>query len=114
MLEMSEDMACCPWCGDAIAGHLLDALRQLPEPQPTLTTLASEHARIFDAVVNANGPLYGSPEYSSDIMPILDPAENKATTFRMPVRDAQMPLSLGPGHAAALKALHRQITTARR
>src|SRR5262249_21693574 len=55
--------------------------------------------------VNANGPLYGSPEYSSDIMPILDPAENKATTFRMPVRDPQMPLSLGPGHAAALKPL---------
>jgi hypothetical protein len=29
------------------------------------------------------------------------PAENKATTFRLPVRDPQMPLSLGPGHAAA-------------
>ena len=55
--------------------------------------------------VNANGPLFGSPEYSSDTMPILDPVENKATTFKMPVRDPQMPLSLGPGHAAALKAL---------
>ena len=39
------------------------------------------------------------------MMPILDPVENKATTFRMPVRDPQMPLSLGPGHAAALKPL---------
>jgi hypothetical protein len=55
--------------------------------------------------VNGNGPLYGSPEYSSDLMPILDPVENKATTFRLPVRDPQMPLSLGPGHAAALKPL---------
>jgi hypothetical protein len=55
--------------------------------------------------VNANGPLYGSPEYSSDLMPILDPLENKATTFKLPVRDAGMPLSLGPGHAAALTAL---------
>ena len=55
--------------------------------------------------VNGNGPLFGSPEYSSDLMPILDPVENKATTFKMPVRDPQMPLSLGPGHAAALKPL---------
>ncbi len=55
--------------------------------------------------VNANGPLYGSPEYSSDNMPILDPVRNTATTFRMPVRDADMPVSLGPGHAAALAPL---------
>ncbi|MGH9349314.1 MAG: carboxypeptidase-like regulatory domain-containing protein, partial [Vicinamibacterales bacterium] len=55
--------------------------------------------------VNAHGPLYGSPEYSSDLMPILDPVENTATTFALPVRDPDMPLSLGPGHAAALKAL---------
>jgi hypothetical protein len=55
--------------------------------------------------VNAHGPLYGSPEYSSDSMPILDPVKNTATTFTLPVRDPDMPLSLGPGHAAALKAL---------
>jgi hypothetical protein len=55
--------------------------------------------------VNANGPLYGSPEYSSDLMPILDPIKNSATTFKLPVRDPDMPLSLGPGHAAALKPL---------
>lgn len=55
--------------------------------------------------VNANGPLYGSPEYSSDMMPILDPVRNTATSFRLPVRDADMPLSLGPGHAAALAPL---------
>jgi len=55
--------------------------------------------------VNGNGPLFGSPEYSSDMMPILDPVENKATTFKMPVRDPQMPYSLGAGHAAALKPL---------
>jgi hypothetical protein len=52
--------------------------------------------------VNGYGPLYGSPEYSSDVMPILDPVENTWTTFRLPVRDEEMPLSLGPGHAAAL------------
>ena len=55
--------------------------------------------------VNANGPLYGSPEYSSDFLPILDPVKNVATRYRAPVRDANMPLSLGPGHAAALASL---------
>jgi len=52
--------------------------------------------------VNAYGPLYGAPEYSSDDMPILDPVKNTWTSFRLPVRDPQMPLNLGPGHAAAL------------
>jgi len=55
--------------------------------------------------VNAYGKLYGSPEYSSDAIPVLDPISNEATTFKAPVRDASMPLSLGPGHAAALDAL---------
>lgn len=55
--------------------------------------------------VNANGPLFGSPEYSSDTLPILDPVKNVATTFSAPVRDANMPLNLGPGHAAALDPL---------
>ena len=52
--------------------------------------------------VNGYGPLFGSPEYSSDTMPILDPVKNTATTFRLPVKDPSMPLSLGPGHAAML------------
>jgi hypothetical protein len=55
--------------------------------------------------VNAYGPLVGSPEYSSDTLPILDPVKNTATTFVAPVRDTNMPLSLGPGHAAGLDAL---------
>ncbi len=52
--------------------------------------------------VNAYGPIFGSPEYSSDLLPILDPVKNVATTFKAPVRDPQMPLNLGPGHAAGL------------
>jgi len=55
--------------------------------------------------VNAYGPLYGSPEYSTDTMPILDPKTNKVTTFKMPVKDPAMPESLGPGHAATIKPL---------
>jgi hypothetical protein len=52
--------------------------------------------------VNAHGPLYGSPEYSTDLMPILDPRTHQVTFFKMPVRDPKMPLSLGPGHAASV------------
>jgi hypothetical protein len=55
--------------------------------------------------VNAYGPLYGSPEYSTDNMPILDPKTNKVTFFKMPVKDPEMPESLGPGHAASIKPL---------
>ena len=46
--------------------------------------------------VNAYGPLYGSPEYSTDNMPILDPKTHKVTFFKMPVADPEMPESLGP------------------
>ncbi|MBV9556907.1 MAG: carboxypeptidase regulatory-like domain-containing protein, partial [Pseudolabrys sp.] len=55
--------------------------------------------------VNAYGPLYGSPEYSTDNMPILDPKTSTVTYFKMPVADPSMPLSLGPGHAGAVKPL---------
>jgi hypothetical protein len=53
--------------------------------------------------VNAYGKLYGSPEYSTDLMPILDPKTHQVSTFRMPVADPKMPVSLGPGHAGAVK-----------
>jgi hypothetical protein len=55
--------------------------------------------------VNAYGPLYGSPEYSTDNMPILDPKTSKVTFYKMPVQDPNMPESLGPGHAASIKPL---------
>jgi hypothetical protein len=56
-------------------------------------------------VVNAYGPLYGSPEYSTDNMPILDPKTHQVTFFKMPVQDPSMPESLGPGHAASIKPM---------
>jgi hypothetical protein len=55
--------------------------------------------------VNAYGPLYGSPEYSTDNMPILDPKSAKVTSFKMPVADPAMPESLGPGHAATVQPM---------
>jgi hypothetical protein len=53
--------------------------------------------------VNAYGPLYGSPEYSSDEIPILDPKTHKVTFFKMPVADPNTPESFGPPfHASAV------------
>jgi hypothetical protein len=51
--------------------------------------------------VNAYGPLYGSPEHSTDQMPILDPRTHRVSIFEMPVRDADTPMAIGPGHAAS-------------
>jgi hypothetical protein len=53
--------------------------------------------------VNAYGPLFGSPEYSTDNMPILDPKTHKVTFFKLPVRDTNMAPSLGPPlHGSAM------------
>ena len=80
--------------------NIVVTLRDWMNEKQYLHDLISSDRR--NPTVNAYGPLYGSPEYSSDMMPILDPVKNVATTFKMPVRDEEMPLSLGPGHAAAL------------
>src|SRR5207253_10987457 len=41
--------------------------------------------------VNANGLIYGSPEDSTDFIPILDPVGNKASKMKVPVRDPNTP-----------------------
>jgi hypothetical protein len=69
------------------------------EPNKYLHDLISSDRR--DPTVNAYGPLYGAPEYSTDEMPILDPTTHTVTSFTLPVRDPDMPESLGPGHAAS-------------
>ena len=44
--------------------------------------------------VNANGPIYGSPELSTDFVPVLDPVNNRAYDIKMPVRDPKTPSSI--------------------
>ena len=73
------------------------------EPNKYLHDLISSDRR--NPTVNAYGPLYGSPEYSTDNMPILDPKTAKVSYFKMPVQDPNMPLSLGPGHAGDVKVM---------
>ncbi len=51
--------------------------------------------------VNAYGPLFGSPEYASDDMPILDPKTSQVTFFKLPVRDPGMPEAPGFGFSPA-------------
>jgi hypothetical protein len=70
------------------------------EPKKYLHDLISSDRR--RPTINAYGRLYGSPEYSTDAFPILDPKTNTVSDFRAPVRDEDMPESLGPGHAAQL------------
>jgi hypothetical protein len=55
--------------------------------------------------VNAYGPLYGSTEYSTDLIPILDPVKHTAVNIMAPIRDANTPEALGPGHAASDKLM---------
>ena len=54
--------------------------------------------------VDANGPLYGSTEYATDHLPVLDPKTSKVT-YITPPEGADVPYALGPGHAAIEKPL---------
>ena len=54
--------------------------------------------------VNGNGPLYGSPEYASDHLPVLDPKTATASYITPPV-GADVPEALGPGNSAIEKPL---------
>jgi hypothetical protein len=62
-------------------------------PDKYLHDLISSDRR--NPTVNAYGPLYGSPEFSTDDMPILDPKTNKVSFFKLPVRDATTPPAAG-------------------
>jgi hypothetical protein len=46
-----------------------------------------------DPTVNAGGLIYGAPEESTDMIPILDPIRHTASETRMPVRDPKTPSS---------------------
>src|SRR5690242_2088274 len=54
--------------------------------------------------VNGYGPLFGSPEYATDVIPILDPKTGQVTHFKLPT-SPETPEALGPGHAAIEKPL---------
>jgi hypothetical protein len=41
--------------------------------------------------VNANGPIYGATELSTDLVPVLDPVRHRAFEIKHPVRDPNTP-----------------------
>ena len=45
----------------------------------------------YNQRINANGPIYGSPEESSDLVPVIDPNTNTFSTIKHPFRDPQTP-----------------------
>jgi hypothetical protein len=72
-------------------------------PKKYLHDLVSSDRR--NPMVNAYGPLYGSAEYSTDTIPVLDPVKNSTKNLTAPMRDANVSEALGPGHAASDKIL---------
>jgi hypothetical protein len=54
--------------------------------------------------VNAYGKLYGSPEYATDHLPVLDPKTGQVTAVTPP-EGADVPEAFGPGHAAIQKPM---------
>ena len=54
--------------------------------------------------VNAYGPLFGSPEYSTDIMPILDPKTHTVDELHTPGARPGTPEALGPGSRGGRQA----------
>ena len=48
--------------------------------------------------VNANGLIYGSPEESTDMVPVLNPLTNEAWQVKHPFRDPKTPSSLDLAH----------------
>src|SRR5882672_865029 len=52
--------------------------------------------------VNANGPIYGAPEESTDNIPVVDPVKNRAYTIKHPVKNPETPSSKElPGQPSA-------------
>ena len=69
--------------------NVVATVRDWSGPKSYLHDLSGTDRR--NPTVNGYGLLFGSPELSSDELPILDPVRNVATSFKAPVRDADTP-----------------------
>lgn len=99
------------WTDRVAAGELPSEKPQRPQGIErnmvvTLWDWSSNKHYLHDAIstdkrnptVNANGLIYGSPEESTDLVPVVDPVHNTATTIRHPFRDPKTPSSLDLPH----------------
>jgi hypothetical protein len=102
------------WTDRIAAGELPSAKPQRPQGVErnavfTMWEWSTPKAYLHDAIstdkrnprVNANGLIYGSPEESTDMVPVLNPLTNEAFQVKHPFRDADTPssLSLPHGHS---------------
>ncbi len=71
-------------------------------PDKYLHDLISSDKR--NPTVNGYGPLYGSTEYATDHLPVLDPKTN-TVSYITPPEATDVPEAFGPGHAAIEKPL---------
>jgi hypothetical protein len=94
------------WTDGIAAGELPFATPQRPQGLERNVVISmwdwgSPKHYLHDAVstdkrnptVNANGPIYGSPEESTDLVPVLDPVNARASEVRHPYRDPKTPSS---------------------
>ena len=65
------------------------------DPKHYLHDVVSTDRR--DPTVNANGPVYGALELSSDYIPVVDPMTNAASRIPLTVRDPATQPASGPG-----------------
>ena len=76
------------------------------DPEAYMHDLISADKR--DPTVNANGPVYGAPENSTDDMPVVDPNTHVATVVPLQVRDADTPSSADHAAQDAVALLGRR------
>jgi hypothetical protein len=92
------------WTDRIAAGELPKSKPQRPQGVErnivvTLWDWSNPKAYLHDEIstdkrkptVNANGPIYGATELSTDLLPVLDPVRHKATEIKHPVRDPKTP-----------------------
>src|SRR5579871_2448324 len=102
------------WTARIAAGELPSSKPQRPQGVErnvvfTMWEWSTPKAYLHDAIstdkrnprVNAKGLIYGSPEESTDMVPVLNPLTNEAFQVKHPFRDADTPssLSLPHGHS---------------
>ena len=88
-IAAGELPASAPQRPTGIERNIVATVRDWSDPKAYLHDLSGTDRN--NPTVNAYGPLYGTPELSSDNFPIFDPARNVATSFKAPVRDADVP-----------------------
>ncbi|HUI61453.1 MAG TPA: carboxypeptidase-like regulatory domain-containing protein, partial [Steroidobacteraceae bacterium] len=88
-IAAGELPATAPARPDGLERNIVATVRDWAAPNAYMHDLSGTDRN--HPTVNGHGPLYGAPELSTDLFPILDPVRNLSTTFKAPVRDVDTP-----------------------